>query len=118
MVSETPAIIRLRETHSTNRYLQEQLQTGHIPADETIVVTDFQTAGRGQTGNTWESEAGQNLTFSLLYHPASLPANESFRIAQIAALSVKRTLERYVRDITVKWPNDVYRKEQKICGIR
>ena len=58
----TPRIIRLRETESTNRYLHERLADDEVPSDGTIVVSDFQSGGRGQPGNSWESEAGQNLT--------------------------------------------------------
>ena len=112
-----PHIIHLHETESTNRYLQERLSDDTPPTDGTIVVSDFQTGGRGQVGNTWESEAGRNLTFSLLYTPTAMPANCSFRISQIAALSVKYTLDRYTTGITVKWPNDVYWHDRKICGM-
>ena len=110
----TPRIIRLRETESTNRYLHERLADDEVPSDGTIVVSDFQSGGRGQPGNSWESEAGQNLTFSLLYEPCAMPANRSFRISEIAALSVKHTLDRYTAGIAVKWPNDVYWHDRKI----
>lgn len=110
-------VIRLHETDSTNRYLQELLQANIPPADETIVVSDFQTAGRGQTGNVWESEAGRNLTFSMLYNPLHLSAGEPFRIAQIAALSVKGMLDNHIDEVAVKWPNDIYWKNRKICGM-
>ena len=113
----TPRIIRLRETESTNRYLHERLADDEVPSDGTIVVSDFQSGGRGQPGNSWESEAGQNLTFSLLYEPRAMPANRSFRISEIAALSVKHTLDRYTAGIAVKWPNDVYWHDRKICGM-
>lgn len=117
-VNQSPThLIRLQETDSTNRYLKELLETEPSLADETIVFTDFQTAGRGQPGNSWESEAGQNLTFSLLYIPSRLAANEFFRIAEIAALSVKQLLDKHITDVTVKWPNDVYWKNKKICGM-
>jgi BirA family biotin operon repressor/biotin-[acetyl-CoA-carboxylase] ligase len=82
------------------------------------VLADFQTAGRGQTGHSWESEAGRNLTFSILFRPADVPANRFFIISEMASLSVKWTLERYLPGgITVKWPNDVYHKDRKITGI-
>lgn len=112
-----PHIIHLHETASTNRYLQERLSDDTPPTDGTLVVSDFQTSGRGQPGNAWESEAGSNLTFSLLYIPTDIPANRSFRISQIAALSVKYLLDRYTAGITVKWPNDVYWHDRKICGM-
>lgn len=81
------------------------------------VIADFQTAGKGQVGNSWESEAGKNLMFSILLYPDFLPANRQFLISQIASLSVKETLEKYTDSVTVKWPNDIYWKDRKICGM-
>jgi BirA family biotin operon repressor/biotin-[acetyl-CoA-carboxylase] ligase len=82
-----------------------------------VVASDFQTAGRGQPGTAWESEAGRNLTFSLLYLPAGLPANRPFAISEMISLSVKRTLDRYIPGVSVKWPNDIYCGDSKIAGI-
>ena len=66
--NETPKIIRLAETDSTNNYLREQSAKARLP-EGSLVIADFQTAGKGQVGNSWESEAGKNLMFSiLLYH--------------------------------------------------
>jgi BirA family biotin operon repressor/biotin-[acetyl-CoA-carboxylase] ligase len=109
-------MICLRESESTNRYLEQLAGAGEM-ADETLVAADFQTAGRGQTGNSWESEAVKNLTFSLLLYPKNLRANQSFRIVELASLSVARLLNAYIRDVTVKWPNDIYWQDRKICGI-
>lgn len=114
--NETPQIIRLDETHSTNNYLRELLAGEALP-EGSLVIADFQTAGKGQVGNSWESEAGKNLMFSLLLYPDFLPANRQFLISQIASLSVKETLDGYVDSVTVKWPNDIYWKNRKICGM-
>lgn len=111
-----PQIIRLEETASTNSYLREWVEREHV-AEGSVVVADFQTAGRGQTGNSWESEGGKNLMFSVVLYPDFLPANRQFLISQITALSVKETLEEYADGITVKWPNDIYRRDGKICGM-
>lgn len=83
----------------------------------TIIYTGFQTAGRGQRGNTWESEKEKNLTFSVLIRPENLPANEQFLISEISSLSVRDFLSRHCSEITIKWPNDVYWKDRKICGM-
>ena len=88
----TPLLIRLDETDSTNRYLQQLLAKRALP-EGSLVVADFQTAGKGQVGNSWEAERGANLLFSLLLRPDFLPANRQFLISQIASLSVKETLE-------------------------
>ena len=82
--NETPKIIRLVETDSTNNYLREQSAKARLP-EGSLVIADFQTAGKGQVGNSWESEAGKNLMFSILLYPDFLPANRQFLISQIAS---------------------------------
>ena len=113
--NESPRILRVAETASTNSLLRELVIKESL-AEGSVVVADFQTAGRGQIGNTWESEAGKNLMFSLVLYPTCIPANRQFLISQIAALSVKEALDLYADHITVKWPNDIYWKDKKICG--
>lgn len=114
--NESPRIIRLDETSSTNNFLRSLVGKESLP-EGSVVVSEYQTAGRGQVGNSWESEGGKNLMFSVILYPDFLPANRQFLISQIAALSVKETLDTYVGDITVKWPNDIYWRDQKICGM-
>ena len=114
--NESPRILRVAETASTNSLLRELVIKESL-AEGSVVVADFQTAGRGQIGNTWESEAGKNLMFSLVLYPTCIPANRQFLISQIAALSVKETLDSYTDHVTVKWPNDIYWKEKKIAGM-
>lgn len=114
--NEIPRIIRLEETTSTNSYLRGLVGKEPLP-EGSVVITEYQTAGRGQVGNTWESEIGKNLMFSVILYPDFLPANRQFLISQIAALSVKETLDEYVDDVKVKWPNDIYWRDRKICGM-
>lgn len=111
-----PQFIHVAETTSTNLYIRKCLEQGELE-EGSVVWADFQTAGRGQPGNTWESDAGANLMFSLVIYPECIPANQQFLISQIAALSVKETLDRYIDCVTVKWPNDIYWKDKKICGM-
>lgn len=109
-------VIRVAETRSTNSLVRELIQKGTLQ-EGSVVLADFQTAGRGQLGNVWESERGKNLTFSLALDPKGLPVNQQFLISQIAALSVKEALEAYTEGIAIKWPNDVYWHDRKICGM-
>jgi BirA family biotin operon repressor/biotin-[acetyl-CoA-carboxylase] ligase len=109
-------IYHLPKTESTNQSLRLLADAENLP-DKSIVRTDYQTKGRGQVGNTWESAAGMNLLCSILFYPPQLPANQSFAILELAALSVKYTLDKYVPDIFVKWPNDIYLLNKKISGI-
>ena len=111
-----PMLIHISETSSTNTYMHELLEREKVP-EGSCVWADFQTAGRGQIGNVWESEAGKNLTFSIVIYPNFLPANRQFLISELSAYSVKELLDKYTSDITVKWPNDVYWKDRKICGM-
>lgn len=61
--NESPRILRVAETTSTNSLLRELIIKESL-SEGSVVVADFQTAGRGQIGNVWESEAGKNLMFS------------------------------------------------------
>lgn len=109
-------LIHLAETDSTISYLSELCGRQCIP-ELTTVVAGFQTSGRGQRGNSWESEKGKNLLCSFVLYPSFLEARNQFLLSQIVSLSVKETLDRYVEHISIKWPNDIYRKEKKICGM-
>lgn len=108
--------IYLDEVDSTNRYLLE-----YQPAegeDATICVADFQTAGRGCGSNSWESERGKNLLFSLLIHPTDIEAREQFHISMAISLAICDAMQSYgMKDVSVKWPNDIYWKDKKLCGI-
>lgn len=109
-------VIRLPSVDSTNNYLRT-----YSPASSaerfTIVTTEFQSAGRGQGTNTWESEAGKNLLFSILCHPLRLPLRNQFLLSEAGAVALKEVLDRYIPEgITLKWPNDVYYHDSKLSG--
>lgn len=109
-------MIWLEEVDSTNSYMKRLLQ--ELDEEEgLLVVADYQTGGRGQMGSGWSSEKGQNLLFSLLIYPENVAANAQFIISRIASLAVKKTLDQFTDDIRIKWPNDIYWREKKICGM-
>ncbi len=110
------SIIHLEEIRSTNTYLQE-LDATHPQPEGTLVYTDTQSAGRGQRGNSWESEPGKNLTFSLLLHPEHIPANRQFLLSQAVSLAMIDLLSPYAQGFSIKWPNDIYWNDRKIAGI-
>lgn len=109
-------LIHISETNSTNNYLQTLCARQKVE-ELTTVVADFQTSGRGQRGNSWESEPLKNLLFSFVLFPVFLEARCQFLISQIISLAIKEELSTYTEDISIKWPNDIYWKEKKICGI-
>ena len=81
-------------------------------------IPPSQTAGRGQKGNSWESEDGKNLTFSLLLKRPPVKARDQFYLSEAAALAVVEALTVLAGDgFSVKWPNDVYWQDKKICGM-
>jgi len=107
-------IIHLSEIDSTNRYLRD-----YKPTDDgqmIVVTTDFQTAGRGQGINTWESERGKNLLFSILIHPTMVPVARQFILSEVIALALHEALSCLLEGVKVKWPNDIYVGDRKICG--
>lgn len=109
-------IIHLKETTSTSDYLRELLKSKELE-EGTVVSADFQTAGKGQRGNVWQSSTSENLLFSIILYPHSVIISEQFIISQCVALAVKDILLEYVSYIKIKWPNDIYWKNQKICGM-
>ena len=117
---ETKEIIftkeHLAETDSTNTYLQQLDADRHLP-EGYIAYTDTQRAGRGQRGNSWESQPGKNLTFSLLLRPEHIPANQQFLLSQAVSLAATDVLNRYASGFSIKWPNDIYWEDKKIAGI-
>jgi BirA family biotin operon repressor/biotin-[acetyl-CoA-carboxylase] ligase len=111
----------VEKTASTNTLLQEKMQNEHLQSGF-VVFTDFQTSGRGQAGSTWETEAGKNLTFSILVLPEKLTADKNFILSQAAAVAVKLVLDKQLPPETneqfkIKWSNDIYFGDKKIGGI-
>ncbi len=113
--------LQLAETDSTNRYCLNRLTIEHPELAEArmvVVTADFQTAGRGCGTNSWESEQGKNLLFSLYLHPTWLPVMSQFVLSECVALAIRDALAQLVTEpVTIKWPNDIYVGDSKICGI-
>ena len=106
--------IHLPETESTNKYAREGVAWQGVA---TLITADYQTSGRGQRGNTWESEAGKNLLFTLALPTHSIKASEQFALCELISVSICEVLAQYTTDIRIKWPNDIYYKDKKLCGI-
>ena len=107
-------ILHLEEVDSTNAYVMRNVADLKAP----VMVTAYrQTAGQGQRGNSWEAEPGKNLTFSIFYRPVDLPPMAQFSMSEAVALAVVDFLGLYGIEAKVKWPNDIYVGDKKICGI-
>ncbi len=99
---------------STNNQAARELATAR---EGTVWIADFQTAGRGQRGNKWESGKCENLTFSILFKPIFLTPAQQFTISQTASLGICRYLADKGIKAKIKWPNDIYIWNKKICGM-
>ena len=113
-------IIRLHHTDSTNTYLSRY--AGDSDDDLVVGTADYQSKGRGQGTNTWESEDGKNLLFSMLVKPTGVEAENQFVLSMAEALALKEAIDSMIRqscggeDVRLKWPNDIYWRDYKISG--
>jgi BirA family transcriptional regulator, biotin operon repressor / biotin---[acetyl-CoA-carboxylase] ligase len=98
-------------TYAAVLYKSEPVQEG------TIVYTNFQTAGRGQGGNSWESENGKNLLFSVMLYPLMIKPTDQFIISKSISLGICDFLRQHTDNVSIKWPNDIYVNNDKIAGI-
>jgi len=109
----------LETTDSTNSDVRRGLDT---LANLSVIAARFQTAGRGQGSHTWLSPRDENLTFSILFRFGKdaipeFPASEAVRITQVATLAVHDFLLSEGVESRIKWPNDIWVGERKICGM-
>ena len=107
----------LATVDSTNAYLQRQQAVTDIR--NRVVSADEQTAGRGMGNNAWESEARQNLTFSLALDTRFLPAGQQFLLSEAVPLGILCVLDGLLpkEKLSIKWPNDIYFETHKLGGI-
>ena len=83
-----------------------------------VINTYAQTKGRGQHQNSWHSQDGQNLTFSMILHPQFLAPTEQFQLTMLCSLSITSFLTSLSgKMFDIKWPNDILYQNKKICGI-
>ena len=112
-------IQQFESLESTNKYC-ELLNLSEVE-EFTVIVARSQTAGIGQRGNHWEAEPGKNLTFSLILKPSFLPVADQYQLTKAISLGVTDWLMPLVPEgnshVKIKWPNDIYVDDKKICGM-
>lgn len=110
-------VLKLEEVCSTQTFLIDKEEKEELEEFFTIYTTN-QSAGKGQGEHKWESERGKNISFSFLLRPYFIAPSEQFVISQIISLAIVNTLKDFgLKDVKIKWPNDIYVKENKICGF-
>ena len=113
-MSKKHDIIWLESVDSTNEEAKR-----HISDIDNLSVLSAleQTAGRGQRGNKWTSNTGENLMFSIVLKDPKISARDQFVLNEIASLAVVDFLSMHGISARIKWPNDIYVGLKKICGI-
>lgn len=116
MTDKTIHTISVEETPSTNALAKGLLKEGkqELPF---IVQSNFQTKGKGQFSKVWESNAGENLLFSLVIKAPNIPIEQQFNISKAVAVSIQQVLKSFTQSVCIKWPNDIYVGNDKIAGI-
>lgn len=119
--------MKIERTDSTNSLMKELLAKGELRVSEDelfYVRADYQTAGRGQAGNGWESEAGKNLLCSVLIsRQPSAVRFQPFDLNVLVSVAVHKAVMGYGlrgtggTELTIKWPNDIYWGDKKLAGI-
>ena len=113
-MKNNPDIIWLNVAESSNDEARKAIDSLD---NLSVIAVRCQTKGRGQRTNTWETEPGQNLTFSIVLKDLEILPSEQIAISQITALSVVDFLESHGIAAKIKLPNDIYVGTKKICGI-
>jgi BirA family biotin operon repressor/biotin-[acetyl-CoA-carboxylase] ligase len=109
-------IMFLENLPSTNTYASNLLKKGN-PQEGTIIHTNYQSAGRGQQGNKWESTNGNNLLLSIILYPSFINPSCQFVISMAISLGICDFLSGIISDCCIKWPNDIYVNNDKIAGL-
>ncbi len=105
------------QVDSTNAFAKD-LIVNERPSEGSMVFANCQTAGRGQQGTTWESDAGKNITASFILYPKFLNVNQQFLLNQAISLAVLDLMRSHVNEeVKIKWPNDIYVGDKKIAGM-
>jgi BirA family biotin operon repressor/biotin-[acetyl-CoA-carboxylase] ligase len=111
-------LVTIKQVDSTNSFLKNLLSNSKPVPEGTVIMAEEQYAGRGQQQNTWHSEPGKNLTFSLLLKPHFLSVGDQFDLNRAASLGVYDALQPILGDqLKIKWPNDIYYGDRKLGGM-
>ena len=110
-------VIKLDATDSTNDHLRQMMLANKLTTP-TVVWSLFQKKGKGQRGQVWTSQAGENLMFSLYIPNLSRIADQLFSIHKIVSVCLADwLLSLQIPNISVKWPNDILSGDKKLAGI-
>jgi BirA family biotin operon repressor/biotin-[acetyl-CoA-carboxylase] ligase len=104
------------EVTSTSTLMRERLQNS-IADEGLVLVAANQTQGRGQLDAVWESNSGKNLLCSVLLCPNFIAISHQTYLNMAFCLAMFDTFKKYVNEVNIKWPNDIYIKQKKAAGL-
>jgi BirA family biotin operon repressor/biotin-[acetyl-CoA-carboxylase] ligase len=111
-------LVKLSSVASTNNYLKDLVSNSGPLAEGSVIMAEHQFAGKGQLQNVWESEAGKNLTISILLKPTFLGIEQQFELNKAVSLALLDVLMPLLgAKVSIKWPNDILVDGKKIAGI-
>jgi len=113
---QQPSIIKIETAASSNSEAMHLVKK-QKPIEGTVVWVLNQTQGRGQGNKVWYSQANENLTFSIILYPEFLSLEHQFLLSKAVASAVCKTVSLFCDECFIKWPNDIYVKNNKIAGI-
>lgn len=111
------SVIRHCEKVSSTNTIASVMLRDEKPAEGTVITAGWQESGRGQKGNSWESEPGKNLLMSVILYPIMVSPENQFVISQMVSLAVADLVGAVIPGVKIKWPNDIYVGDDKIAGI-
>ena len=103
-----------KETDSTNEWCKRMSKEG--AEHGTLAVAEFQSAGKGRLGRRWTAPEGSSVMMSILLRPEFEPQYASM-LTLVMGLSVAQVVKELDVEVSIKWPNDIYWKDKKICGM-
>jgi BirA family transcriptional regulator, biotin operon repressor / biotin---[acetyl-CoA-carboxylase] ligase len=107
----------LDTVESTNNYAIEKIKEGFGINGKAWFAKE-QTAGKGQRGKTWVSEAGKNIILSIILKPSAFFADYPFHFSALVASTCRSFMaELTSSSVKIKWPNDLYINDRKAGGI-
>jgi BirA family biotin operon repressor/biotin-[acetyl-CoA-carboxylase] ligase len=109
-------ILHFKKVSSTNTVASRLAKYREVP-EGSVVTADFQTGGKGRSGNKWFSEKGRNLLLSIILYPRHISPGDQFFISMTISLGIIDFIDRYTGGGKIKWPNDIYVGDKKIAGI-
>lgn len=109
-------LIELISIDSTNNYLSKLINETNVP-NGTAILTHNQTKGRGQRGNTWDSEPNKNISCSYYISLNKLRVPDVFLISMAVSNAIHKFISSYFDNVKIKWPNDMLINNKKVCGV-